>query len=118
MVRILWAVVCFLALALPASGATLTSVKSGNWSDPTLWSAARIPLAGDVVTIAAGHAVVLDVNTPNIAGVTVTTTAALTFNPASSTLLKSTKSVLVYGLLTMKPASAAVVHRLQFVNVN
>jgi hypothetical protein len=118
MVRILRAVVCVLALALPASGATLTSVKSGNWSDPTLWSAARIPIAGDVVTIAAGHAVVLDVNTPNIAGVTVTATASLTFNPASSTLLKSTKSVLVYGLWTMKPASAAIVHRLQFVNVN
>jgi len=105
-------------LTPPVSGATLSSVKSGNWSDATLWSPAHVPVAGDIVTIAAGHAVVLDVNTPNLASVTVASTGALTFAPAASTLLKSTGSVIVRGTLTMKPSAATVVHRLLFVNVN
>jgi hypothetical protein len=32
---------------------TISSVRSGNWSDPATWSAGRVPAAGDVVDIAA-----------------------------------------------------------------
>ncbi|MDT7878423.1 MAG: G8 domain-containing protein [Candidatus Caldarchaeales archaeon] len=41
--------------------ATLTSVKSGYWSDPTVWNAGRVPAAGDQVVIASGHTVTYNV---------------------------------------------------------
>jgi hypothetical protein len=121
MVRhVFWAVVCLTALAAPApvSGAALRSVKSGNWSDTTVWNAGRRPGSGDAVTIAAGHAVVLDVDSPTIAGVTVEATAGLTFDPNVSAALHSTGSVIVRGTLTMKPSSLSIVHLIAFVNVN
>jgi PKD repeat protein len=41
---------------------TVISVRSGNWSDPTVWSTGKLPGAGDVVDIMAGTTVVYDVN--------------------------------------------------------
>jgi hypothetical protein len=41
--------------------ATLTSVQSGRWSDPTTWDLGRVPAAGDQVVIASGHTVTYDV---------------------------------------------------------
>jgi hypothetical protein len=41
--------------------ATLTSVKSGRWSDPTTWDLGRVPAAGDQVVIASGHTVTYDI---------------------------------------------------------
>src|SRR4051812_27394169 len=45
--------------------------KATKWSDPATWPNRKVPVAGDKVTIDAGKAVVLDVNTPALAGVTV-----------------------------------------------
>jgi hypothetical protein len=41
--------------------ATLTSVKSGNWSDPTTWDLNRLPASGDQVVILSGHTVTYDI---------------------------------------------------------
>ncbi|MEM3896605.1 MAG: G8 domain-containing protein [Archaeoglobaceae archaeon] len=55
--------------------ATLTSVKSGRWSDPTVWDAGSVPADGDSVTIASGHTVIFDVDqssfTTGLAGLTI-----------------------------------------------
>lgn len=119
MMRILlWVVVSLTACAATVRAEALASVKSGNWSDATVWNLGRAPASGDTVTIAAGHAVVVEVTSPQLAGVTVETGAALTFDPNVSATLQSTGSVVVRGTLSMKPSSSAIAHLLSFVNVN
>jgi hypothetical protein len=39
------------------TGGTVTSIKTGNWEDPTTWDIGRIPYAGDSVIIAPNHTV-------------------------------------------------------------
>jgi hypothetical protein len=41
---------------------TITSVQSGNWSNPATWSLDRVPEAGDIVNISSGNTVTYDVN--------------------------------------------------------
>jgi len=59
--------------------ATITSVASGNWSNPATWDSG-IPVDNDTVIIAAGHTVVFDVDQSafanGMAGVTITGIAA------------------------------------------
>jgi len=40
--------------------ATITSISSGKWSDPTIWDTATVPTTGDIVIISAGHSVEID----------------------------------------------------------
>jgi hypothetical protein len=55
--------------------ATLTSVKSGYWNDPTVWDLGVVPADGDSVTVAAGHTVTFNVDqsgfTNGLAGLTI-----------------------------------------------
>ncbi len=123
MVRnVFWGAVCLTALVMAApmsaSAAALNSVKSGNWSDATVWNAGRVPAAGDSVTISAGSAVNLNVNSPTLSAVTVETGAGLTFDPNVSAALHSTGSIIVRGTLTMKPASASITHLIAFANID
>jgi uncharacterized repeat protein (TIGR01451 family) len=47
---------------IPNFGAnpTITATRSGNWSDPGMWSLGRLPAAGDVVSIGANTVVTYD----------------------------------------------------------
>jgi hypothetical protein len=61
--------------------ANITSVKSGLWSDPTVWDSGTVPANGDSVTIASGHTVTFNVDqsgfSSGLAGLTINGT--LTF---------------------------------------
>src|SRR5580765_3934960 len=54
-----------------AQSPAATAAKVTKWSDPATWPNRKVPVAGDKVTIDAGKEVVLDVNTPELGGVTV-----------------------------------------------
>jgi cell migration-inducing and hyaluronan-binding protein len=54
-----------------AQNAGALAAKATKWSDAATWPNRKVPVAGDKVTIDAGKEVVLDVNTPALAGVTV-----------------------------------------------
>ncbi len=51
----------FSFISLVLSAANKTSKASGNWSDPSIWTPAGVPAAGDVVTITNGNTVTLDI---------------------------------------------------------
>ncbi len=61
MTRLILSLCAALALAIPASAATVKSAGSGNWSDPKTWDGGKLPAAGDTVLVREGHAVVYDV---------------------------------------------------------
>jgi len=59
--RLILSLCAALALATPASAATVKSAGSGNWSDPKAWDGGKVPAAGDTVLVRQGHAVTYDV---------------------------------------------------------
>lgn len=83
--------------------ASLTSVKSGNWSDPTVWSLGYVPQNSDTVTIANGHTVVFDVNQSSFTnGITLTINSGGKLTAPSSGgpyYLKSSAHITLNGTL-------------------
>jgi hypothetical protein len=45
---------------------SVQSVRSGNWSDPSVWQPARVPASGDRVLVSRGTRVVYDVKSPEV----------------------------------------------------
>ena len=66
----------FLSLALSAQ--TYTSVKTGNWNDPTVWDQGAVPTASGDVVIAAGQTVTVNITGAQCANLTVSATGGLT----------------------------------------
>src|SRR5262249_13795136 len=60
-----------LSTIVQAQNSGAAAAKATKWSDAATWPNRKVPVAGDKVTIDAGKEVVLDVNTPELAGVTV-----------------------------------------------
>lgn len=77
-------IICVLISFL--SQAQITSVTSGNWNDPSIWSSNTVPICTDTVVINAGH--VVSVNTPanNAQIVTVQYAGNLVINSGSLTI--------------------------------
>ncbi len=93
-----------------------TTIKSGNWSDPTVWDGGHVPGPNDKAIIA--NNIKYDEATTTVAGVYINTGANLTFDPAKSATLQSSANVIVEGVLHMHPGSPAIKQTLRFVNVN
>ncbi len=79
-----------------SSHAETTAAKSGNWSAGSTWAGGAVPAQGDVVTIAAGMDVVLDVSPPTLNGMTIS--GKLGFADKSDLSL-STEWIMVHGEL-------------------
>jgi hypothetical protein len=94
--------------------ATITSVQSGNWSNPATWGGV-VPAASDAPVIAAGQTVILDTDA-TIAGLQITGTLQL--STAKAVTLRTTQNIIVTGRLEIKPASATVKHVLRFTGIN
>jgi hypothetical protein len=96
---------------------SISTVKSGNWSDPGTWGG-KLPVSSDIPLISSGHIVTYDLTTASYAGVSVSSGATLQFDSSKSTTLQSSGNVVVEGTLQMTPSSASVVQLLQFINVD
>lgn len=96
---------------------TITSVKSGNWSDASVWGG-KVPGSADTPVISSGHTIVFDMATTTVAGLNISAGGTLSFNPVATVTLQTNKNVVVLGKLVMKPTSAANNHTLRFINVN
>lgn len=92
------------------------SLRSGNYSDATLWSTGAVPGVADTATIETGHTVVVNLANVTVAGVAIN--GELVFDPARTVTLQSSRNVLLYGKLTMRPNAANFVHTLRFINID
>ncbi len=87
---------------------TITSVGTGDWSDPNTWDLGTTPGAGDDVVIGSSDTVTYDTTDSDILG-SVDIDGTLTFDANTSLDLYSEGNIEVSGVLEMNPASASVV---------
>ena len=80
----------------------VSSIKSGDWSDPTVWDKGTVPRQGNNVTINFGHAVIYDVPSDVVLG-TVSVEGTLYFSRTADTRLKTNDNIMVMssGYLNM-----------------
>ncbi len=107
---------------------TVGNTKSGNWSDPSIWSTGKLPGTGDIVNIVSGTTVTYDVNSAAVLNtVEILGGGTLTFSPNVTTsmtllnLLVLDKATLNIGTVNNPIASnvtASVIFANQPLNVD
>lgn len=66
-----------------------TTVKSGNWSDPTVWDKGRAPIPGEFTQIQYGHEIIFDVDQSEFEnGISLSLNGILDFAPDINTYFK------------------------------
>ncbi len=85
-----------------------TATKSGNWSALSTWADGKVPAQGDIVSIASGKNVVLDVSPPALNGMTIN--GKLSFADKSDLLLR-TEWIMVHGELEIGTAAKPFTHK-------
>ncbi|MBK7257971.1 MAG: hypothetical protein IPI01_09255 [Ignavibacteriae bacterium] len=108
----IWLSVLFAALwglgSTDAIAANISSTKTGNWNDPTVWSGGSVPGVADNVTIVSPHIVSIDAS-GSLTGLTVNSGATLQFNSTSNPFtltLEPSGVVTVNGTLDLGPLGA------------
>lgn len=90
--------------------ALISSIPNGNsqslWSDPATWGG-TLPIAGEAVTIAVGEHIILDVDTPDLAGLTIDGTLEF----ANQDLNLTADWIMVMGLLQVGTAGSPYTHQ-------
>jgi hypothetical protein len=89
-------------------------LPAARWSDPATWGG-RVPGANEIARV--DQPVLLDVDA-EVGGVRIGPQGALVFDPARDRRLTSTGNVVVAGRLSLRPARAAVNHRIVFAGVD
>ena len=88
--------------------ATVTSQADGNWNNTATWDTGTIPAAGDVVIIASGDTVTINVTTATLKSITVQSGGMLDFAAGGYTLNVGSSGlgryVTVQGTLTINNA--------------
>ena len=111
---------------IPNFGAnpTISALRSGTWSDPTIWSTDQLPGAGDVVSIGAGDTVTYNVvSTANVDTVAIQAGGTLQFSTSVNTeltvinLLVMPGGTLTVGT-TANPVAAGVTAQIIFPDVS
>ncbi len=97
-------VTCCFALGAHAE---TTATKSGKWSALSTWANGAVPAPGEVVIIAAGKDVVLDVSPPALNGMTINGKLSFADN---SDLALSTEWIMVHGELAIGTAARPFTH--------
>jgi len=100
--------------ATPSPSESVLADQSRRWSDDRTWRGHR-PGPNDVATI--DGPVLLDVDA-SVAGVEITPSGSLIFDPGSSRTLQSRQNVVVRGTLAMRPSGDRIVHRLLITGAN
>jgi hypothetical protein len=96
--------------ASPAPSPTPTPPPASNakrWSDPATWGGAGLPKAGDAVVIPAGQSVLLDINTPDLGGLSIQ--GELSFD--AKDLALTSRSIQVSGVFKIGSAASPFAQR-------
>ncbi|MEI7802092.1 MAG: fibronectin type III domain-containing protein [Bacteroidota bacterium] len=94
--------------------ANKVTVASGNWNNTAVWGGA-VPLAGDNISISAGHTVTVNVNPPSVVNVTVNGT--LSFDATGtgrSMTVTGTLTISNTGILNCVAPGSATTHTLNY----
>ena len=94
--------------------ANKVTVASGNWNNTAVWGGA-VPLAGDNITISAGHLVTVNVNPPSVVNVTINGTLSFDATGTGRVItITGTLTLSVNGVLNCVTPGTATVHTLNY----
>lgn len=89
------------------------TIKSGRWSDPSIWHNGSVPKTCCHVNI--HHSITIDVDA-FVSGLHIV--GVLQFQPNKSVTLRLRRNIVVHGRLVMKPSGYSRIHTIEFIDVN